>query len=221
MFLFLGCYLGSMRVDSQVVLAGAILIYALFLGTGAANLYGAGYLNTSQAFVVVSTALYVAVLSLLYIVYHGVYDMSKTIGSYEDADMRAVAFWTVAGVLFLYVLYALRAYVPFSASAYVQTVLNLIYVAPIFVGLAENMGFIAVIGDYVYDRTKNALLAGFLVGFIAVITHATLPLVVPTFSFLVLILQFAFWTYASIQSRSTLPADILHVVNNALFLLRV
>lgn len=210
-----------MKVDSQVVLAGVVLVYALFLGTGSANLYSAGYLNTSQAFVVISTAVYIASLSLLYIVYHGVYDMSKTIGSYEDADMKAVALWTVAGVVFLYFVYVFRAVYPFAASAYLMTVLNLIYVAPIFVALAENMGLIAVVGDYVYDRTRNDFLASAVVGLVAVVTHATLPLIIPTFSFIVLFLQFAYWTFASIRAKSTLPADILHVANNALFLLRV
>ncbi len=210
-----------MKVDSQVVLAGAVLIYALFLGTGAANLYGAGYLDTSQAFSVVATALYVAALTLLYIVYHGVYDMSKNIGSYEDADIKKVAMWTVFGAVFMYFLYAFKVYMPFAGSAYVNTVLNLVYVAPIFVALAENMGLIAVVGDYVYDRTGNALLAALVVGLTAVATHATLPLIIPTFSFLVLMLQFGFWTYASIESRSTLPADLLHVANNAVFLMRV
>jgi len=209
------------RVDSQVVLAGAVLIYALFLGTGVANLYHAGYLTTPQAFVVVSTALYIAVLSLLYIVYHGVYDMSRNIWSYEDADMREVARWTVMGAAFLFVLYLFSGYYPFSAPGYVGTVLNLVYIAPVFVALAENMGLIAVVGDYVYDRTGNAFWASVAVGLVAVATHATLPLVVPTYSFFILFMQFAFWTFASIKARSTLPADILHVVNNALYLARV
>lgn len=210
-----------MKIDSQVVFAGAVLIYALFLGTGASNLFGAGYLSTSQAFTVSATALYIAVLSLLYIVYHGVYDMSQTIGSYEDADMRAVTFWTVIGAIFLYFLYAFSAYYPFAASAYVDTVLNLIYVAPIFVALAENMGLIAVVGDYTYDRTGNAWLSSVVVGLIAIATHATLPLIIPAFSFIVLFGQFMFWTYISIKSKSTLPADVLHVANNVIFLLRL
>jgi len=209
-----------MRVDSQTVLAGALVLYALFLGVGSANLYAGGLLKTSQSFEVVASAIYIGILALAYLIYHGVYDMSATIGSYEDADIRKTGLWVAIGTVILFVLYLFHSQMPFS-SLYAQTVLNLIYIAPIFIALAENMGLIAVVGDYVYDRTRNMFVAATVVGLVAIALHATVPLVVPGFSFAVLFVQFFLWTVASIESRSTLPADIMHVVNNAVFLLGV
>jgi len=211
---------GIMRVDSQVVLAAVLLIYALFLGVGAANLYSAGYLRTSQSFEVVASAIYVGLLSLAYVLYHAVYDRSSAIMSYEHADLRKSLFWALVVAVFLYAVYLWAPFMPFS-STYVQTLLNLVYVAPLFIALAEDMGLIAVVGDYVYSQTGNALTASAAVGLTAMVLHSTTPLIIPHFSLLVVFLQFFLWTYASIQSRSTLPADITHVLNNALFLIGV
>ena len=83
------------------------------------------------------------------------------------------------------------------------------------------MGLIGVLGDYVYSVTHNMLIAASAVGFTAAVIHSTTTLIIPHFSLLVVFAQFFIWTVASIDSRSTLPADVTHVFNNALYLLGV
>lgn len=209
-----------MRVDSQTILAGVLLFYALFLGVGAANLYSSGYLKTSQSFEVTASAIYIGILSLAYIVYHAVYGRSSVIQSYEYADVRKSMLWVGIIFVILYALYVIAPSMPFS-SVLVQTVLNMVYVAPLFIALAENMGLIGVLGDYVYSGTHNMFIAASAVGFTAAVIHSTTTLIIPHFSLLVVFAQFFVWTVASIDSRSTLPADVTHVFNNALYLLGV
>ena len=207
-----------MRLDAQSVLAVVVVLYGIFIAISAGNLYTAGILTSDQTFRVVASAVYMTSLALAYLIYHGVYDMSKTIYSYEDADMKAVVFWTAVSLGLIFAIYFfLGGYFPFS-STYIQTIVSLIYALPIFIALAENMGFIAVVGDYVYDRTRNELLSAVVVGLVAVVMHATMPLLLPSFKFTILFLEFFVWTIASIRSRSTLPADLSHVTLNSLFL---
>lgn len=208
-----------MRVDSQTVIALIVMLYGVFIAINGGNLYTAGILTSDQAMRVVGSAVYISALALAYLIYHGVYDMSKNILSYEYADRKNAIMWTLISLFVAFALsYSFHRYFPFS-STYIQTIVSLIYALPLFIALAEDLGFIAVVGDYVYDQTGNELISAVVVGLIAVMMHASLPLILTGFKFSVLFIEFFVWTIASIRSRSTLPADISHLALDAAFLI--
>ena len=205
-----------MRLDSTTVLAFLLVFVGLFFSVTSSNLYAAGLLSTKQHEIVQTSGVYILALSLAYVVYHGVYDMSRNIRSYEYADRRKAMVFVILGFLIVF-LPGIVSQV--AAPSLAEILLGVIGLAPIFIALAENYGYIGVLADYIYDRTGNAILAVLLAPVPAVAMHASLPLLVPSYNLLYLYIFFAYMTYASIESGSTLPADVLHVINNALALL--
>lgn len=203
-----------MRIDSTTILAILLVFVGLFLAVTSSNLYAAGILSSKQHETVQTSGVYILALSLAYLVYHGVYDMSKNIQSYEYADRRKAMLFVVFGLIVIFLPGIFRA----AAPSLAEVLLGVIGLAPIFIAIAENYGYIGVLADYIYDRTNNKVLTSVITPIPAVAMHASLPLLVPGYSLFFLYVMFAYWTYASIESGSTLPADILHVLNNSLAL---
>ncbi|HIC98720.1 MAG TPA: CPBP family intramembrane metalloprotease [Pyrodictiaceae archaeon] len=143
--------------------------------------------------------------------------MSKNIQSYEFADRRKALLFVLGGLALIFLPGIMRSIL--ASPALVALLVSVLGLAPIFIAIAENYGYIGVLADYLYDKTGNAVLTSLVAPIPAVAMHAALPLLVPGYSLLILYIFFAYWTFASIQSRSTLPADILHVLNNCLALI--
>jgi len=206
-----------MRVDTTTVLAILLVFVGLFFAVTASNLYTAGIISSTEQATVLTSGLYILALALAYLVYHGVYDMSRNIQSYEYADRRKTLAFVIAG-LFLLFLPTFARHLP-ASPALAQLLVSVLGLAPVFIAIAENYGYIGVIADYIYDKTKNPMLTAMIAPIPAVAMHASLPLLVPGYNLFYLYLFFAYWTFASIESHSTLPADILHVLDNSLYLL--
>jgi len=204
-----------MRIDSTTILAILLVFVGLFLAITSSNLYSAGILSSKQHETVQTSGLYILALSLVYLVYHGVYDMSKNIQSYEFADRRKAMLYVIFGIFVIFLPGVFRA----AAPSLAEILLGVIGLAPVFIAIAENYGYIGVLADYIYDKTGNKFITALVAPIPAVAMHASLPLLVPSYSLFFLYIMFAYWTFASIDSGSTLPADVLHVLNNSLALL--
>lgn len=205
-----------MRIDSTTVVAIVLIIYGVFVAITATNLYAANILDQRMLEIYQTTGLFISVLALAYIVYHSVLDQTRRIRSYEERNFQMDLPTVLISLLAIAFPVALSQFASPVENPVVAFLISILGLSPILIALAENYFYIGVVGDYVYDRTNSWLVASLAVGALAVMFHLALKVAYPYYNLPALFLQFFVWTWASIKDESTLPADIGHLMNNAL-----
>lgn len=140
---------------------------------------------------------------------------------YEDSIFRKLIFFAVLGVAFHVALYFLQHSLLSTSQLAITTYYLLLGMAYAFVAFTENAFFIGVIGDFVaehfsYSRKGNiiaAIISALVAGAVAAVFHFG-PYGSSLRALAVVAFWFGFWTFASLETRSTLYADFHHAVGN-------
>lgn len=190
---------------SVVMLA---VMYFLLIFTIGSNLFARGELElipylSSHALVFINI-----VMGLLYIAYTAYYRGMLTF-AYENTDFKRLPLYMGIGIVLHFLLAAFQTHM-FSVSLIYALLLGSAYT---FVAFTENAFFIGVVGDYVYEKTRNELVASVASGLAAVLYHLGVY-GTSGIALFVVFAFFAYWAFASFRTRSTLYADLHHALGN-------
>lgn len=188
----------------------AVAYFLLILVLGAAELYR-GEISITEFLTADNLVMINIVMGLLYIAYVAFY-RGKVYLRYEDTDRKKFFLVAAIGVLLHLFLSVLQVYVLSVSGLAYALYTYLLGSALTFVAITENAFFIGVIGDYFaerYNELVGALAAGLaaMLYHVGVYGHSGIAL-------LIVFIYFAYWAWASFYSRSTLYADLHHMIGN-------
>lgn len=140
---------------------------------------------------------------------------------YENTDFRRLVFFSILGALFHLVLYFVQTSVLSVSQLAVSMYYALLGSAYALVAFTENAFFIGVVGDFIaehftYSRRGNiiaAVVSAIVAGITAAVFHLG-PYGASLRALAVVAFWFGYWTFASLEMRSTLYADFHHAVGN-------
>lgn len=175
----------------------------------------------SQTYISTHTLVFAnIVFGLTYLIYVTMWK-GDIVLKYENTDVKKTIFFAFVGAVIHLALYLAQTSL-FSVSQVAESIYYaLLGSAYALVGFTENAFFIGVIGDLVaehfsYSR-KGHLLAAIAAGVAVALTTALFHVGVYGSSLralLVVGLMFGYWTFASLESKSTLYADFHHAIGN-------
>jgi len=140
---------------------------------------------------------------------------------YENTDLKKFALFAAAGALIHTLSYMFFSGLLSVSTVAIQAYTILLGSAYALVAFTENAFFIGVIGDYIAERFNYTLrgklvasvVAGIAAGLAASVFHIGVyggsPLALAVVAF-----WFGYWTFASLEMRSTLYADFHHAIGN-------
>ena len=141
--------------------------------------------------------------------------------TYEETDWRKTAAFAAIGALLHLLLYVIQVSIFSVSNVAVSLYYTLLGSAYAMVAFTENAFFIGVIGDFVAERftysRKGNIFAAIVASLAVMLTTAVFHTGVYGSSLRALAVvgtMFGYWTFASLESRSTLYADFHHAIGN-------
>ena len=198
-----------------VILTVAFFVLTIVFGI---SLVTAGEITVSDYLSANALAIVNAIMGLLYVGYLAFWK-GRVYLRYENTSPHDFAKYAAIG-LFLHAVFYFFG--PSLASMIRSVYLYTLGLGYSLVGITENAFFIGVVADLVAERVRRyrELIASLVAGLTAVIYHVAVYGYYP-FALLTVFTMFAYWAYASLKMRSTLYADVHHMVGNIVGFIRL
>ncbi len=205
-------------VHSIIVLLATIYFALIAVLNGAMAVNG---VIPFQTYVSAHTLVFVNIFfGILYLVY-----VTKWKGDvvllYENTDFRKLVFFALLGAALHVLLYFAQVTLFSVSQLAVSVYYALLGSAYALVAFTENAFFIGVIGDFVaehftYSRRGNliaAVVSALIAGVTAAVFHLG-PYGSSLRALAIVAFWFGYWTFASLEMKSTLYADFHHAIGN-------